>query len=106
MPVDIPALTKMNCRHFLVVYFVHCESLLRVRNIFAKVEHRSIVHEVACVDGDICLELLVSAGVATTFSTLVFNIIDYQTSVVNEFCHATTEVDIFIGFEFFDIFTT
>ena len=105
MPIDIPALSEMYRCHFLVIYFVHRKSFLRVLHIFIKIVHWSIIHEVTCVDSDICLELFVSARVATTFGTLILNIIDNQTSVVNKFCHSTTEIDIFICFEVLDIVT-
>ena len=96
----------MYCCHFLVVYFVHRKSFLRVLHIFVKIEHWCIIHEVTSVYSDICLELFVSARVATTFGTLILNIIDNQTSVVNKFCHSTTEIDIFIFFEVFDVITS
>ena len=91
----------MYCCHFLVVYFVHRKSFLGVLHISVKIKHWRIIHEVTSVDSDICLELFVSARVATTFGTLILNIIDNQTSVVNKFCHSTTEIDILICFEIF-----
>ena len=69
-------------------------------------EHRSIVHEVSRVYRDISLELFVRAGVAPTLHTLILDIIDNQTSIMYNLCHATTEVDILIRFEVIDIFAS
>ena len=69
-------------------------------------KHWSIVHEVPRIDSDVCLELFVSCGFATTLSTLILDIIDNQTSIMNDLCNATTEIDVLIRFEVIDVLTS
>ena len=81
------------------------EGLQRVRHIFVEVEHRGVIHEVTRVDSDILTKLFVRAQVAATLRTLILDIVDNQTSIMDDLRHATPKVYIFIRFKVFEIVT-
>ena len=103
MPVDVPALAKVNCCHFFKIDLMHSQSFVAISNVVVQLEHGSEVHKVASINSDISSKLLVGAWLPTTLFTAILDVIDHQASIVDHFSHSARKVNVFVGFEIFQI---
>jgi len=65
--------------------------------------YRCQVHEIASVDCNVSAKLFVGAEVPSTHVTLVFKIINHQTSIMNNLCNARSIINIFVRFEILQV---
>ena len=93
----------MNRSHLFREYFMYRQSFLWLLNIVAKLKHWCEVHEVSSIDSNICAIDLMDTVFAPTHRAIILDVIDNQTAIVNDFCQATAEIDVFICFEVFQV---
>ena len=106
MPLDVPCLAEVYRAHLFNVDSIQIQGHHRIHHIILQLQHGCKVHEVSSIDSDIGAIFLVSAGLSTSQLTLVFDIIDNQASIVHDFCQAAGEVNVFVCFEVFKVFTS
>ena len=106
MPLDVPSLAEVYRAHLFNVDSIQIQGHHRVCHVILQLQHGCEVHEVASIDSDICAIFLVSAGLSTSQLALVLDIIDYQAAIVHDLCQAAGEVDVFVRFEVFNVFTS
>lgn len=82
---------------------MHSQGFVAIGNVVVQLEHGGEVHKVASIDGDISSKLLVGAGLSTTLFTAILDVVHHQASIVDHFCHSARKVDVFVGFEIFQI---
>ncbi len=101
VPLNVPALTEMDGSHLFDIDLMHREGMVFVWHILIQLHHRGEIHEVTCVDCDVSAKLFVSARLASTLLAIVLNVINHETSIVNELGHSARKIDVFVGFKIF-----
>ena len=64
---------------------------------------RREVHEVSGIHGDVSSKFFVSAQVASPHVALVFDIVNHQTSIVNNLCEPASKIYVFVSFKIIQI---
>ena len=96
----------MDGSHLFDIDLVHREGMVLVWYILIQLQHGGEIHEVTCVDCNVSAKLFVSARLSATLLTIILNVINHETSVVNQLSHSARKVDVFVGFKIFQVIAT